>query len=339
MDTSIRQLASVFGGIVNGDDAVQIRGIETLEGAGATDLAPLLHRRYLAAALKSTAGALLTTSVLASKVGTRTCWIHPSPRVALARALQQLSPAPPVIEPGIHSSAVVAPTATIDSDARVEALAVIEAGCKIGARTVVGARTVITGQSQIGSDCQLGPGSIVLGGSVVGNRVRLGPGAVIGSDGFGFLPSGKNDKGSSSTPLPVPQLGYVVIEDDVDIGALAVVDRATIGKTVIRRGAKLDNLVHVGHNALVGEGVIIAAQSGLAGSVSIGSGALLGGQVGIADHLDIGDGAKVAAKSGVVSDIPPNATYAGYPAVPHSQWLRVWGTLLRRWTTRTRRRR
>lgn len=337
MDTSIRQLASTFGGTVDGDDAARIRGIETLEGAGATDLAPLLHVRYLTAAQESKAGVLLTTKALAAKLRERSCWIHTSPRLALAKVLQQLSPPPESIESGIHDSAVVAPKASVDPAARIEALAVIESGCTIGARTVVGARAVIVGGSQIGTDCQLGPGSMVLAGSVVGDRVRLGPGAVIGSEGFGFLPAGSSDDGEILKPLRIPQIGHVVIEDDVDIGALAVVDRATIGKTIVKRGAKLDNLVHVGHNALVGEGVIIAAQSGLAGSVSIGAGALLGGQVGIADHLDIGREAKVAAKSGVVSDIPRNATYAGYPAVPHSQWLRAWGTLLRRWTTRTRR--
>jgi UDP-3-O-[3-hydroxymyristoyl] glucosamine N-acyltransferase len=180
---------------------------------------------------------------------------------------------------------------------------------------------------------------MVLAGSVVGDRVRLGPSAVVGSEGFGFLPAGREPEGKLNEPHRIPQIGHVVIESDVDIGAMAVVDRATIGKIIVKRGSKLDNLVHVGHNAVVGEAVIIAAQTGLAGSVSVGDGALLGGQVGIADHLVIGEEAKVAAKSGVVSDVPRGATYAGYPAVPHSQWLRAWGTVLRRWTSTTRRRR
>jgi len=175
----------------------------------------------------------------------------------------------------------------------------------------------------IGSDCRIGPGVHLLSRVKIGSRVTIGPGAVIGAPGFGFA-TGPNGK-----PREIPQLGGVVIEDDVHIGALSTIAAGTIGPTILRRGAKLDAQVHVGHNCEVGEDTFIAAQSGLAGSVVIGKGVLIGGQVGIADHLRVGDGAKIAAKSGVIGDIAAGATYAGYPAVERPRWLRGLAELYR----------
>ncbi|MBX3201335.1 MAG: UDP-3-O-(3-hydroxymyristoyl)glucosamine N-acyltransferase [Labilithrix sp.] len=175
----------------------------------------------------------------------------------------------------------------------------------------------------IGSDCRIGPGVHLLPRVVVGERVTIAPGAVIGAAGFGFV------TGPDGQTREIPQLGGVVIEDDVHIGALCTIAAGTIGPTIIRRGAKLDAQVHVGHNCEIGEGTIIAAQSGLAGSVVIGRGVLVGGQVGIADHLTVGDGARIAAKSGVIGDVAAGATVAGYPAVPRHRWLRALAELYR----------
>ncbi len=171
--------------------------------------------------------------------------------------------------------------------------------------------------SHIGANAWLAPRVLV------GRRVTIGPGAVIGAPGFGWAtgPDGKVRR--------IPQLGGVVIEDDVAIGALCTIDAGTLAPTRIRRGVKLDAQVHVGHNVDIGEGTIIAAQSGLAGSVRIGKGVLIGGQVGIADHVTVGDGAKIAAKSGVIGDIPAAAVVAGYPAVPRGRWLRALARLYR----------
>ena len=168
----------------------------------------------------------------------------------------------------------------------------------------------------IGSDCRIGPGVQLLPRVRVGSRVTIGRGAVSGAPGFGFVP------GPDGAVRDIPQLGGVVIEDGVHIGALCTIAAGTIGPTVIRRGAKLDAQVHVGHNCEIGEGTMIAAQTGLAGSVVIGKGVLVGGQVGIADHLRIGDGARIAAKSGVIGDVAPGTTVAGYPAVERQRWLR-----------------
>lgn len=168
----------------------------------------------------------------------------------------------------------------------------------------------------VGSDCRIGPGAHLLPRVRIGARVTIGPGAVIGAPGFGFV------TGPDGKVREIPQLGGVVIEDDVHIGALCTIASGTIGPTVIRRGAKLDAQVHVGHNCDVGEGTMIAAQTGLAGSVVVGKGVLVGGQVGIADHLKIGDRARIAAKSGVIGDVAPGTTVAGYPAVERQRWLR-----------------
>ncbi|MGH7272644.1 MAG: hypothetical protein ACREJ3_19615 [Polyangiaceae bacterium] len=169
----------------------------------------------------------------------------------------------------------------------------------------------------VGIGCSVAPSAVLGPRVVLGAGVTIGPGAVIGHAGFGWA------FGSRGAIRPIPQLGGVVIEDDVSIGPLCTVDAGTLSPTTIRRGAKLDAHVHIGHNGDVGEGSIIAAQCGFAGSVRIGRGVLVGGQVGIADHVAIGDGARVAAKSGVIGDVPPGATFGGYPAVPRARWMRA----------------
>lgn len=168
----------------------------------------------------------------------------------------------------------------------------------------------------VGAGSRIGMGVQLLPRVRIGKRVTIAPGAVIGAPGFGWV------TGPDGRTREIPQLGGVVIEDDVHVGALCTVAAGTIGPTILRRGVKLDAQVHVGHNCEIGEGTIIAAQTGLAGSVVIGKGVLIGGQVGIADHLRIGDGARIAAKSGVIGDVAPNMTVAGYPAVERQRWLR-----------------
>jgi UDP-3-O-[3-hydroxymyristoyl] glucosamine N-acyltransferase len=174
-----------------------------------------------------------------------------------------------------------------------------------------------------GDGTTVGPGAVLMPRVRVGKRVTIGPGAVIGAPGFGWA------VGPGGAVREIPQLGGVVIEDDVHIGALSTIACGTLSPTVIRRAVKLDAQVHVGHNCDVGEGTIVAAQSGFAGSVTIGRGVLVGGQVGVADHLHIGDGAKIAAKSGVIGDVAANTTVAGYPAVERHRWLRGLAELYR----------
>jgi UDP-3-O-[3-hydroxymyristoyl] glucosamine N-acyltransferase len=176
---------------------------------------------------------------------------------------------------------------------------------------------------EIGADCTVAPTAVLGPRVVLGARVSVGAGAVIGHPGFGWA------FGPGGAVRAVPQLGGVVIDDDVSIGPLTTIDAGTLSPTRVRRGAKLDAHVHVGHNGDIGEGTIVAAQSGFAGSVTVGRGVLVGGQVGIADHIVVGDGARIAAKSGVIGDVPAGATVAGYPAVPRVRWLRALARIYR----------
>jgi UDP-3-O-[3-hydroxymyristoyl] glucosamine N-acyltransferase len=188
---------------------------------------------------------------------------------------------------------------------------------------VLGSVDVAAPPPVIGEGCRIGPGVQLMPGVRLGARVTIDAGAVIGSPGFGWV------TGPDGRPRAVPQKGGVLIEDDVHVGALSTIAAGTIGPTIIRRFAKLDAQVHVGHNCEIGEGTLIAAQTGLAGSVVLGRGVLVGGQVGIADHVTVGDGAKLAAKSGVIGDVPAGAVFAGYPAVDRPRWLRGLARLYR----------
>jgi len=175
----------------------------------------------------------------------------------------------------------------------------------------------------LGPGCVVAPSAVLGPRVVLGARVRVGPGAVIGHPGFGWATAGLATR-------PVPQLAGVVLEDDVSIGPLTTVDAGTLAPTRVRRGAKLDAHVHVGHNGDIGEGCIVAAQCGFAGSVTLGRGVLVGGQVGVGDHVTVGDGARIAGGSGVIGDVPPGAVVAGYPAIPRARWLRAIARLYRR---------
>jgi UDP-3-O-[3-hydroxymyristoyl] glucosamine N-acyltransferase len=334
---TLAELAARHGGAVVGDGSRRLLAVAPLLTAGPNDLAPLTHPRYLSDLGASRAGAVLTDETLCERVQGRDAWVHPSPRVALAALLAALPPARPKRERAatgelVHPSAVVSGEARLGPGVRVGALAVVEAGAAIGEGTELGARCFVDEDVRLGSGCVVGPSASLLAGSIVGDRVRIGAGAVVGAEGFGFVP-GDGD----GLPMRVPQRGIVVIEDDVELGACSVVARATIGETVLRRGVKIDSLVQIGHNVEVGAGTMIAAQSGLAGSVRVGEAVLMGGQVGVADHIAIGSEARLAAKSGVTADVSAGDTVAGYPAIGHMEWLRAWSWLRREAGERRRR--
>lgn len=297
-------LAARLGGEVDpGAAELEVARVAPVAAAVAGDLAPLLSaRRAYVEAARASEAAILVDTALAAKAPEGRRWAHPHAAWALAKILETAAPPPP---PDARAAAHVDPGAEVDPTASVGPGAVILAGAIIGP----GAR--------------IEPRAVIYGGVRVGARAVVGAGAVLGRPGFGFAPA------PGGSVVRVPQLGGVIIEDDAEIGALATVDAGTLGPTVVGRFAKLDAHVHVGHNARVGAGVMVAAQAGFAGSVEIGAGALVGGQAGVADHVRIGAGAQLAAKSGVIGDVAAGAVVAGYPAVERGRWLRATATALR----------
>jgi UDP-3-O-[3-hydroxymyristoyl] glucosamine N-acyltransferase len=238
------------------------------------------------------------------------------PYLSLARLATHLHP-PPVYAPGIEAGAHVAATAVIDATATVRVGAIVEAGARVGARSVIGAGTYIGPEAVVGEECLLHPGVRVLGRCRLGDRVLLHAGVVIGSDGFGFAPDAQGARHK------IPQLGIVVVEDDVEIGANTTVDRATFGATRIGARTKIDNLVQIAHNVTLGEDCVMASQSGIAGSTQVGARVIMGAQVGIAGHLRIADDVMMGGRTGVASSMDEAGIYSGTPAIPHREWLRV----------------
>jgi UDP-3-O-[3-hydroxymyristoyl] glucosamine N-acyltransferase len=235
--------------------------------------------------------------------------------LAMAKVLAQFAPPVPRPEIGNDSTASVAASAQIDSDCRIGPFVVIGERVKLGARCVLHAGVYIGDDTALGDDCELFPHVVVRERITIGHRVAIHAGAVIGTDGFGYRWDGKQH-------AKVPQIGTVVIEDDVEIGSCACVDRAKFAETRIGRGTKVDNLVQIGHNVRVGPHCIIVGQAGLAGSVTLGAGVVLGGQSAVRDHIKMGDGSMLAACSGVMDDVPPKQVVSGLPALPHRQSLR-----------------
>ena len=238
----------------------------------------------------------------------------PNPYAAFAKALGLFHPQNPC-EPGIHETAILGDGSSLAEGVSVAPYAVIGSGVRIGAKTRVGAHTVIGDGCTIGEGCTLFPMVTLYGGTILGDRVILHSGCVVGSDGFGYA----TERG---THIKVPQVGRVVIESDVEIGANTTIDRGTLSETRIGEGTKIDNLVQIGHNVKVGPRSILVAQSGISGSTRLGKSCILAGQSGIVGHVHLGDGVKVSAKSAVTKDLPDGSFVTGHPAKDHREWLK-----------------
>ena len=319
MAFTLAELAARAGGEVEGDGSLRIERVRGLEDAGPGDLSFLANRKYRRAFEASRAAAVIVGRDEAVPPG-RTVVRARDPYLAFARASTAFHPLPAAV-PELAREAVVHPSARVHPSAQVMPLAFVGPGAEVGARTILHPGVFVGADARVGDDCLLYPNAVVREGCLVGNRCILQPGCVVGSDGFGFAFDMEGD-GSGPRHHKVPQAGIAVIEDDVELGANTCVDRATLGRTVVGRGAKLDNLVQIAHNVQVGPLSLLAAQVGIAGSTRLGMGVVLGGQVGLVGHLDIGDGAKLGAQSGVTDDIPAGEAWSGYPAVPHAGWLR-----------------
>lgn len=312
-------LAAQVGAELTGDPAVEVAGVATLAEAGPSQVSFLTNPKYR--------GQLATTRAAAVIVGAadRTegvaCLVAANPYLTFARAVALLHPQEHPrrgVEPGAH----VRPGARLAEDVTVLAGATVDEGAEVGAGTVLYPGVFVGRGARVGRDCVLYPNAVVREGCVLGDRVILQPGAVVGSDGFGYARDGARQ-------VKIPQVGVVVVEDDVEIGAGSTVDRAALGETRIGRGTKIDNLVQVGHNVQVGEDCLLVAQAGVSGSTRLGNRVVLAGQVGVVGHIHLGDGVVVGAQSGVPADLPAGAVVSGSPAFDHREWLRAQAALRR----------
>jgi UDP-3-O-[3-hydroxymyristoyl] glucosamine N-acyltransferase len=316
---SLAELAERVGGRVDGDGSLRIARVMPLEEAGPSDVSFFANRKYAAAFAATRAGAVIVGENEEAPAG-RTLLRAANAYLAFARIATLFHP-PREPVPEISPRAVISEGAVVDPSAEIQDLAHVGRGATIGARTILFPGVVVGDGARIGDDCVLHPNVVVRERCVVGNRCTLQPGAVLGGDGFGFAFDMEGD-GSGPRHVKVPQSGIAELEDDVELGANSTVDRATLGKTIVRRGAKIDNLVQLAHNVDIGPLSLIAAQSGISGSTKVGMGVAMGGQVGMVGHLTIGDGARFGAKAGVHNDVPAGEIYSGYPAGPHRDWLR-----------------
>jgi len=304
---------------LRGDGTIEIRAVRSLEEAGPGDVAFLANRRYASQAATTKASAIIVPADAGDLPCATLRTANPYLAFAEALGLFHVPRQPPL---GIHPTAVVAADARIAEPVSIGAYAVIGDGVEIGAGATIHPHVTIYPGVRIGRSFTAHAGVVVHEDVVIGDRVVLHSGVVLGADGFGFAPTPQG-------AVKIPQTGNVVVEDDVEIGANTTVDRATLGATMIRRGAKLDNLVMVGHNCEVGAHSFLAAQVGLAGSTKIGRGVQMGGQAGAAGHLTIGDGAQVVAQSGVPNSVPAGRIVGGYPAMEVTRWRRISAALLR----------
>jgi UDP-3-O-[3-hydroxymyristoyl] glucosamine N-acyltransferase len=297
------------------------RDVAPLETAGPEDVSFLENRKYIQAFVRSHAGAAFVDEKAVEKAPPgMVLLVSKEPYKAYALAAQAFYPAAGV-QARRAASAIIDATAVVPEDCEVGPNVVIECGVRLGRRCRIGANTVIAAGVEIGDDCRIGA-NVTLSHCLIGSRVVLHPGVRIGQDGFGFAPD-------PEAPIKVPQLGRVLIGDDVDIGANTTIDRGSGHDTVIGSGSMIDNLVQIGHNVVIGRCCILAGQVGISGSTRLDDFVVVGGQGGLAGHLHIGTGARIAAKAGLMRDVPARATVCGSPAVPLAEFMRQTAVLQR----------
>ena len=313
-------LARALGCTLEGDGSAEVTGVAPIETAGPGDLTFLHHPKYLQHLATTRAAAVIMPP------GTQSppCAVlrHENPYLAFATALRLFFPEAPRWA-GVHPQAAVAATARLAPGVAVGAFAVVEDAAEVGEETQIGPQVYIGRGSRIGRSCLLYPQVVIREGVTVGDRVIIHSGTVVGSDGFGYA---RDAQGRSHKVL---QVGRVVIEDDVELGANVTVDRATLGATRIGRGTKIDNLVQIAHNVVIGEHSVVVAQVAIAGSTELGRHVTIGGQAGIVGHVKIGDRSVIGSQAGVGEDVPAGAMVLGSPALPHLTTKRIWAAWAR----------
>ena len=311
---TLADLATRLGCRLDGDGAIEITRVATLDQAGAGDVTFLANPRYAGAAQQTKASAIILSEDAPPAPCAMLRSTHPYRSFADAVALLGRNERPP---DGVHPTAAVAPDARVGRGVSIGAFVVVGAGADIGDRVVLHPHVVIGPGTRIGEDSILHARVSVRERSVLGSRVVVQDGAVIGSDGYGFVTD------ANGVHHKIPQQSIVVIEDDVEIGANTTIDRPAVGETRIGRGTKIDNLVQIGHGVTIGEHVLLVAQVAIAGSTTIGNHVVLAGQVGVVGHITIGDRARVTAQSGITDSIEPGALVSGYPGIDNREWLKA----------------
>ena len=313
MKKRLRELAEWVGGKVIGDGEVEILRVASIDEAKAGEITFIANPKYLSKLAQTKASAIIVSPEITQAEKPLLCVTNPY--LAFAKVVSLFS-SHPYQPKGVDPHAWVSPTAQLGRDLTLYPFVYIGDRCQIGDRVTLYPGVSICEDSSIGEDSVIYSNVSIYSKTVIGKRVILHSGVVVGSDGFGYVKDGRKN-------VKILQVGSVEIEDDVEIGSNTTIDRAALGKTIIRRGVKIDNLVQVAHNVVIGEDSIIVAQVGISGSTRIGSNVTLAGQVGVVGHIEIGDNVMVGAQSGVAYDLAPNQAFSGYPAVPHREWLRA----------------
>jgi UDP-3-O-[3-hydroxymyristoyl] glucosamine N-acyltransferase len=307
----LKEIAALLGGTLHGDGCRQIKGVQALAAAGPDDIAFVARGKESLDVSRLRAGALIVAEdspiVYANRL------LVPDPQLAFARLLEYFNPRIPFCT-GVSAGAFIAETAQLAVNTRIGPFSYVGENCRIGPNSEIHANVTVYRDVKIGSDCLIYANVVIRENVEIGDRVIIHPGAVIGADGFGF------GRAADGTAVKIPQKGKVIIGSGCEIGANSCIDRSTIEETVLEENVKLDNLVQIGHNVHIGKNTVISSQTGISGSTRIGAQVIMGGQVGIADHLQIADGVMIAAKSGVSGSVKTKMIIAGYPHQEIGEW-------------------
>ena len=307
---SLKEIAMRINGTICGSEDIMIKGVQSLADSQEGQISFMGNKKYAAQVATTKASAIIVGKDFnVDEANGKALIICDQPNTGFAGVIKLFAPPPVEYSPGIHPAAIVAESACIGEGSHIGACAVIGENTVIGKNTVILSGTVIGNEVKIGNDCLIYANVTIRERCILGNRIIIHPGAVIGSDGYGF-------EAGPMGIVKIPQVGIVQIDDEVEIGANCTIDRARFGRTWLKTGVKLDNMVHVAHNVEVGEFSMLIGQCGIAGSARIGRGVIVAAQAGINGHINIGDGAMIAGTSGVVKDVPPGAKVAGTPAEP-----------------------
>jgi len=318
----LSKLARLVKGTVVGDKSKTIMGISGIQEAGPTDITFLANIKYKSLLDRTKAGAVVVSNEIDDdKIRIPQIRVE-NPSLAFVKIVESFSPPELTFYKGIHPTAVIGADVKIGKEVSIQAYAVIQDGCEIDDGTIIYPGVYVGHGTKIGKNCAIYPRVVIREFSSIGNNVIIHSGAIIGSDGFGYATvEGVHHK--------IPQIGVVIIEDDVEIGANTTLDRARFEKTIIRKGAKIDNLVQIAHNVEIGENSIVISLTALAGSTVVGRNVTIAGQVGISGHLSVGDNSLIAARAGVTKSVPPNSMISGFPAQSHKRELDLQAKLRR----------